>query len=64
MISNKPVAAENKRAEDSFKAKSDESEQLVAAAAATPDIVVAVRVIMFIELKRRVFQLFRCSPMF
>ncbi|GAU47676.1 hypothetical protein TSUD_380300 [Trifolium subterraneum] len=42
MISNKPVAAENKRAEDSFKAKSDESEQVVAAVAATPDMVVAI----------------------
>ena len=36
------MAAENKRAEDSFKAKSDESEQVVATLAATSDKVVAV----------------------
>jgi hypothetical protein len=38
MISNKPVAAENKRAEDNFKAKSDESEQDEAALATTPNM--------------------------
>jgi hypothetical protein len=61
MISNIPVAAENKRVEDNFKAKRGAP---TVPADATPAIVAAVRVIMLIEFKRSLFQLSRCSPMF
>ncbi|KAK7816053.1 hypothetical protein CFP56_000785 [Quercus suber] len=59
-INNIPVAAEYKRVDDNFKAKRGIPMPPVAA---TPAIVAAVRIIMLMEFRRRVFQLSRCSPM-
>jgi hypothetical protein len=63
MTSNIPVAAENKRAEDSFKAKrgASESESIQHV---IQDIVEAVNVIMLVEFNKSMFQFSRCCPMF
>jgi hypothetical protein len=60
MTSNIPVAAKNKRAEDSFKAKRGASESIQHA---IQDIVEAVKVIMLIEFNKSMFQFSRCCPM-
>ncbi|GAU47678.1 hypothetical protein TSUD_380320 [Trifolium subterraneum] len=62
MTSNIPVAAANKRAEDSFKAKRGASESIQHAL--IQDIVEAVNVIMLIEFNNSMFQLSRCCPTF
>jgi len=54
------VAAQNKSVEDSLRASNGAPEP--GHVAARPDMVVAERVIMVIEFKRRMFQLSRCSP--
>lgn len=60
MISKIPVAAENKRVEDNLRARTPEPPLVTA----MPAMVVAARVIMLVEFRRRVFQLSRWWPIF